>query len=1060
MRIARLHLMAYGPFRGLEIDLSAPGLHVVFGRNEAGKSTTLRAITGLLYGIDARTPDAHVHKPAELRIGGTLVSDDGARIDVVRRKGVSKGGPNTLLDVGGQAIDEAVLQRLLRGVTEDTFKNAFGLDLERLHLGARALLEGGGDVGGSLFDASVGGGGDTRGLLAHLNDEADKLYKPRATAPALNAALKAFAEAQKAIKERQSLPEAYTLQRDALEQAHARHDEQVEKRAGLAARRALVERARRRVPLEKKRANLVALLAPLGELARHAARITSLHSRLGAYERATTTHREEGAEAQRLRDRVADAARRAGVPSGATELRLDGRTESRIQRLLRERTAASERAEKARVEIARDQRELGRLRAAAVAPRALETAATAALVRAAERARGLGDTLTRHASDRQKAERRRGDVTAKAAALGSFEGTLEELVALRLPAAGTLDALAARASELDRTLSRHTERVAGLDAQALAVDQQLAEASGDFAPPAKADLEASRLARDEAWTRVREARGAGLDERALAALDSAFERAARDADVLADRMIIEADRVTTLARLRAQQSTLAQQRRNALAEREKAEAERAALDHEHDEVWSTAGITARGLAEMRAWLQKHASITESFAAVREAELDVEDTANKLAAATSELAAALDASGEGASLVELLDRASAQLERSETARRDADEAARAVARLETQIGEREATLASDEVALADVRVRLAELVSPLGVPEDASAEEVTRALEALRELFTLEDQRASAEARAALAAAEALAFDEESARAAVDLASDLVGLPARDVVAELAVRANRALAAEAQLAEANAELTELGDEAVSEEISLLVADSEAASRALEEIDAQLTDVDREITKETRLIGGIENGLAQMRVESGAAEASAQAQEALERVRSSVERYVRAKVGAVILAREIERYREENQGPTLTKASALFARLTLGSFAGARAGYDDKDRPAIRCVRDGSAEVDVAGLSEGTRDQLYLSLRLASLFRYADLAEPMPLVLDDVLVQFDDERSRAALEILAELSTRMQVLFFTHHARLVELARAAVPACSLTVHELSSPQAAFAGVAAPA
>ena len=146
--------------------------------------------------------------------------------------------------------------------------------------------------------------------------------------------------------------------------------------------------------------------------------------------------------------------------------------------------------------------------------------------------------------------------------------------------------------------------------------------------------------------------------------------------------------------------------------------------------------------------------------------------------------------------------------------------------------------------------------------------------------------------------------------------------------------------------------------------------------------------------------------------------------------------------------------------LTTASQLFARLTLGKYTGVRAGFNDKDKAVIKCVRDGNVEVDVEGLSEGTRDQLYLSLRLASLLRYADLAEPMPLVLDDVLIQFDDERSRAALQIIAELSTRMQVLFFTHHTRLVELARAAVPASSLTVHELSSAPAVAAAVAPPA
>ena len=1064
MRIAQLHLMAYGPFRGLDLDLSAPGIHVVFGRNEAGKSTTLRAITGLLFGIDTRTLDAHVHKPAELRVGGTLVSDDGARLKVVRRKGVSKGGPNTLLDESGQAIDEAVLQRLLRGVGEDTFKNAFGLDLDRLHQGAKALLEGGGDVGGSLFDASVGGGGDTRGLLLQLEAEADKLYKPRATAPALNAALKAFADAQKAIKEKQSLPEAYTKQRDALEEAKKRRDELVVKRSQLAARRGHVERAGKRVPLEKRRAQLVTMLAPLGDVARHAPRIMSLYSRLGAYDRATAAHRDEAAEAQRLRDRVADAARRAGVSSGSAALRIDGRAESRIQRLLQERATTSDRIEKARVSIARDERELARLRAGASTPLAAEPTTTAAHVRAVERARGLADTTARHAADKQKAARKRHDVTTKAAALGAFEGDLEALVALRLPAEGVLDELATRASELDRSLSRQTERAAELAAQAMAVEQQLAEASGDFAPPAKADLEAARVIRDQAWARVRDARDSALDTKALTALDSAFERAARDSDVIADRMIVEADRVITLARLRAQQSTLVQQRAGIEVERKKTAAERAGVDDEHGRAWASAaaaGIIVRGLAEMRAWLQRHAGVVASFTALREAELDVDDVGAKLVAARTELAQALEAGEDPASLVELLDRASARLEQLEASRRSAEEATRALAKVESQLDERKAALVGDEAVLTEARARLAELVGPLGVPEDASAEEVMRALEALRDLFSLEDQRVSAEQRAAAAAEEARAFDEEAAKAVVDLAADLVGLPARDAVGELAERANQARAAEAQLAESEAELVRLGEEPVSEELSLLVADANGTARALDEVDAQLSELDREIMRDTQLIGGLENGLTEMRVESGAAEAAAQAQEALERVRTSVERFVRAKVGAVILAREIERYREENQGPMLTKASQLFARLTLGAFTGVRAGYNDRDKPAIKCVRGGNVEVDVEGLSEGTRDQLYLSLRLASLFRYADLAEPMPLVLDDVLIQFDDERSRAALQIIAELSTRMQVLFFTHHAHLVDVARAAVPASSLTVHELASPPPAVtASVLAPA
>jgi uncharacterized protein YhaN len=1051
MRIAQLQLIAYGPFRGLELDLSAPGLHIVFGRNEAGKSTTLRAISGLLYGIDTRTADAHVHKPNELRIGGTLLGDDGARVRVVRRKGVSKGGPNTLLDERGGPLDEAVVQKLLRGVSEETFRHAFGLDHDTLQLGAKALLEGRGDVGGSLFDASVGGGGDARSLLAHLVEEADSLYKPRATAPALNAALKELDAAQKTIKERQSLPEAYTKQRDALEDAKKRRDEHVAKRAELTAKRAQIARASRRVPLARKREQLVAVIASLGGVARHAVRITSLHSRLGAFDQAKATERDERAEALRLRDRVTDAALRAGVPAGSTDKRLDGRTEQRIQRLLQDRATLSKGIDASRTELARNERELARLRAVVEAPQAKAPGATAALARSVERARGLADTISRHTSEKAKAARKRQELEARAATLGSFTGTLEQLVALRLPSDGALDELARRAADLERTLSRHEERLAELERQAATVEQELAEASGDLAPPAASDLRAARAARDEAWAHVRDARGSSLSAKEVAALDSAFERAVRDADVIADRMIVEADRVTRLATLRARQSTIAQQRSAALAERK-------TLDEQHAALWAPAGVTCGGLGEMRSWLQKHAQLASAFEAIRDLETDVEDTALKLATARDELAAALEGAAESAGLVELLDRASARLDAVESARRGAEEAARAIAVLDAQIDERNAALVRDEALLADARTRLAELVGPLGVPDDASADEVTSALEALRELFKLEDLRASADARATAAAAEARAFEEEAARAATDLATDLVGLPARDVVTELSARASRAQAAEAQLAEVDAELAQLGDDAVPEEIAVLVADPDAADRALEEVDAQLSEVDTDLTRETHLIGGVENGLTQMRVDSGAADASAEAQEALARVRTNVERYVRAKVGAFILGREIERYRQENQGPMLTKASQLFARLTLGGFTGVRAGYNEKDKPALKCVRDGNVEVDIEGLSEGTRDQLYLSLRIASLLRYADVAEPMPLVLDDVLIQFDDERSRAALQVIAELATRMQVLFFTHHARLVELARAALPAASLTIHELASPSIVAPAVAA--
>jgi uncharacterized protein YhaN len=94
------------------------------------------------------------------------------------------------------------------------------------------------------------------------------------------------------------------------------------------------------------------------------------------------------------------------------------------------------------------------------------------------------------------------------------------------------------------------------------------------------------------------------------------------------------------------------------------------------------------------------------------------------------------------------------------------------------------------------------------------------------------------------------------------------------------------------------------------------------------------------------------------------------------------------------------------------------------------------------------VGVEGLSVGTRDQLYLALRLASLERHAESTDPMPLVLDDVLITFDDDRARATLEVLGEFASVTQVLFFTHEAHLVRLAESVLGARGLAVHPLES------------
>jgi hypothetical protein len=136
--------------------------------------------------------------------------------------------------------------------------------------------------------------------------------------------------------------------------------------------------------------------------------------------------------------------------------------------------------------------------------------------------------------------------------------------------------------------------------------------------------------------------------------------------------------------------------------------------------------------------------------------------------------------------------------------------------------------------------------------------------------------------------------------------------------------------------------------------------------------------------------------------------------------------------------IDRYQREKQAPLLQRATSLFAALTSGSFVRVRAEFDDKDHATLEGVRANESAVGVAGMSEGTVDQLFLALRLAAIYEYIEHSPPMPVIADDLLINFDDERAEAALRVLAELARHTQVIFFTHHQHLVDIARSTLGA----------------------
>ena len=97
--------------------------------------------------------------------------------------------------------------------------------------------------------------------------------------------------------------------------------------------------------------------------------------------------------------------------------------------------------------------------------------------------------------------------------------------------------------------------------------------------------------------------------------------------------------------------------------------------------------------------------------------------------------------------------------------------------------------------------------------------------------------------------------------------------------------------------------------------------------------------------------------------------------------------------------------------------------------------DKDVPHLAGVRPDGSTVGVSGLSDGTSDQLFLALRIAAIEEYLAHAGPTPFIADDLFINYDLDRAAAGFRVLRQLAEKTQVLFFTHHEHLVDVARAA-------------------------
>lgn len=229
---------------------------------------------------------------------------------------------------------------------------------------------------------------------------------------------------------------------------------------------------------------------------------------------------------------------------------------------------------------------------------------------------------------------------------------------------------------------------------------------------------------------------------------------------------------------------------------------------------------------------------------------------------------------------------------------------------------------------------------------------------------------------------------------------------------------RAEADAARAARASAEMRALLVEAgLGETAGLadLEAAAAAAGRRVRELEAARDDL---LEQRGTLDGLLQRGAEESR-SAGLRLAEAGI---VERVRDALESYAVAAVAAKLLESSLAIYEAERQPLVIQRAQELFARLTGNRYIRLATPLG-RFEPAVTAVDRVSKSREK--LSRATAEQLFLALRLSYIEHLVGAHPALPLLMDDVLVNFDDGRRQNAVEVISEFAELRQVIFFTCH-----------------------------------
>lgn len=1146
MRLNRLDLTRYGKFTDTSLcfgpppDAGIPDFHIVYGGNEAGKSTLLSGWLDLLFQIPTQSDMAFLHPYKTMRLGAQLLID-GATHDVVR----IKKRDHALLDAQDSPLPEALLINGLRGLDRRSYAAMFSLNRQTLDEGGESILASEGDLGELLFQASAGLT-DLAEQLDTIRSEADSFLNTTGRKGCLRDLGTEFAALERQIKELDTAAADYARlsaarddARDGWQSARARATQSQTDLSDL-------ERRISAVPLADRLVRLDARIAEFGDLPHPP---EGWFQDLPALDRAEAEMSTRAATAARTVEdlqqklqtlppqdhllAIAPDIARAEVQKAAHDTALNdlprrqqeydveaAAIQSSLIRLDRPKARALDILLPATtVARLRDliQRHSGLITALETADAEL-TRTRAETAKADERLRAAGgnqqdlgglEALVRRLrrddpqGARDRAETDLGELEAQQAsalaALKPWSGTAGDLARLPPCDDSGLDRIATELGQATRTADRNADTLSRLRAEHDQARLKL-ERLSTTGPMTLSDAANTRTARETAWRAHRQTlspdsadafeRAMRLDDQITAALSDQRAQAAQAAE--AQRDLAEKQQARDNAQTQADASAA---RRDALTARVK------------DQITAVSSQLPEdmGLTAFQSWLERVGRARDIATQCDRARRATARAGEQVRRALDDLRTSLTQAGQAlpddASLTvaletaqSLLDRAaelSALRQSASAARQDLLQREQAMQAAQSAVAtwqanwadacanswladipadvpamrvtldeldrlrshcDRQADLGRRIQAMQDNRDRFTETLSGLAqrldLPHDGPASDLWRILtDRLQQARKTRDQRADLTERLEQAQAQVQDIDTQSR-----LHGSRTGEMARLFGTGTWVETRDALTR----AGARSELIQMRETLANDLCDLMRSPDPMQALALLQdtdpdalaarIEALKTDLEtlRSAQEEAHTAyRQAENAVEAVGGDGAVARLQEQRQTLLLQIADGARRHLQQRLGILAVEQALHRYRDTHRSGMMQSASDAFRQMSGGRYSGLAAQPDGQREVLVAVAADGGSK-EAAQLSEGTRAQLYLALRIAGYHEFARNTGQVPFVADDIMESFDDDRAAQAFSLLGQISQAGQVIYLTHHAHLCDIAQSACP--EVRIHRL--------------